>query len=250
MSEKILERWLSAAVFKVILNISALHQLSIGLQNDVMLATLLLWRKWNIHSTGMRESSFCFVLINWHGGRIVDFITSQQPVNRKGVRESQPCVSRDGTGMTMVMQRSSAGAQKRRGRKDPGLVRIVTEGIQLCAVIYDFLCIPADGCSLRPDGPSSRTWLNLQQVNRGADDNAPALRNDARSCTAELVQKEKKTTRQFDPKTGAKTSCCSSERARKRKVMRIVAAQTQQTCKGACTVLCVAAERFRLTRPV
>lgn len=64
MKQKIFYRWLSTALFKVTLNISVLHQLSIGLQNDVMLATLLLWRKWNINFAGMRESLFCFVLIN------------------------------------------------------------------------------------------------------------------------------------------------------------------------------------------
>lgn len=184
-----------------------LHQLSIGLQNDVMLATLLLSRKGNIHIAGMRESLFCLVLINWHGGRIIEVILSQQLANRKG--ESRPRVSRDGTGMTVGMQRSSAGAQERGEAKgDPGLAGIVTVTVHFCAVIYYFLCIPADGCWLLLDGPSSRTWLNLQQVNRGADDNAPSLSNTdtppqhrrhrARSCTAELVPKEK---RQLDSST-------------------------------------------------
>lgn len=178
-----------------------------------MLDTLLLWRKLNRNFAGMQESLFCFVLINWHGGRIIEASISQQLENRKGVRESRPCVSRDGTGMTMVMQRSSAGAQKRRkkAKGDLGLAGIVTVTIHLCAVVYYFLCIPADGCSLLPDGPSSRTWLNLQQVNIGADDTAPSLRNPdtrprhrrhrTRSCTAELVQKEGKKKRQLDSST-------------------------------------------------
>lgn len=78
----------------------------------------------------------------------------------------------------MVMQESSAGAHRgRKGYRRPVPAKTPTAIIHFCALIYYFLPIPADGCSLLPDGPSSRTWLNLQQVNRGADDNAPALTN-------------------------------------------------------------------------
>lgn len=51
-------RLVSTTFLKVTLNISALNQISTGLQNDVMLVTLLFKRKGNVNFTGTEVSLF------------------------------------------------------------------------------------------------------------------------------------------------------------------------------------------------
>lgn len=228
-----------------------------------MLATLVLWRKWNINFAGMRESLFCFVLINWHGGRIIEVIISQQLANRKGVRESRPCVSRDGTGMTMVMQRSSAGAQERREKKSSRRPRAGGDRDSDYSFLRSDLMFLAHSCRRLTDRAAALdSTCNKSTEARMTTRlrwGTPTRRHNADDIAHEVAQPswfrrgEKQLdslTRRLKRKQAVARARGEKNKTKQKKVTRIVAEQTQQTCKGACTVLCVAAERFQLTRQV
>lgn len=71
----------STTLLKVTLNISAVNQISTGLQNDVMLVTLLFRRKGNVNFTG--AGALLFFFLNWHDSETTELsFPARSPVNR------------------------------------------------------------------------------------------------------------------------------------------------------------------------
>lgn len=131
--------------------------------------------------------------------------------------------------------------------------------------------IPADLPPLLPDSGAAAAALDSafnfqQQVNRQAnertpkwDDNALTLTKLPRAAASFsrthkwAENKKKKGGEKTHILTGTaeennKTSCCMKKRRRKSSTDRFERAQ--QTCRGACTVLCMVVEAFQLTKQV